>query len=461
MAMYCGVHKLNHINHYIQNLLVKNILIVLQSWDMENIELDIISNGMNGEGIARYNGKVYFVDGVIIGEKVVAKVVKENKNFCYAQVETLLTKSENRCQPKCEYYQFCGGCNLQHIKYEKQLDIKTQNVQNLFNKHKLNANVCMCQGGQEFEYRNKITMYLSKNNKLGFYKENSNQICEINHCYLINNDFNNLIVKLNNFFKANKEFNPLILKGLSIRQIDNKYIINLILTKKIILTKLQNYLKLNKINYVLYYCINNKKNSNIPEYPCHYVDGEEKIYSNEYDIKYPVFPMSFLQVNNHIKKLVYDEIISRVKDCNNVIDAYSGAGLLSAILAKNNKNIVAVEIDESASKSCELLCKQNNINNVKSICGDCVKVLPQLLQEEMYDFIILDPARAGVDQHILTEIVKYKIPNILYLSCNPATLTRDLELLTNGCYKISFVKPYDMFPQTSNVETLVQLKLDM
>ncbi|MCI7003719.1 MAG: 23S rRNA (uracil(1939)-C(5))-methyltransferase RlmD [Clostridia bacterium] len=428
---------------------------------MENYEFYIDSNGMNGEGISRLNGKVYFINGAIEGEKVIAKVVKENKNFGYAQTEKMLNKCDNRCEPKCKYYGICGGCNMQHIKYEKQLEIKTQNVQNLFNKHKLNASVSMCQGGQDFEYRNKITMYLSKNNSLGFYKENSRELCEINYCCLVNNDFNNLINKLNNFFKLNKEFNTFVLKGLSIRQINDKYIINLISTKKIILTKLQNYLKLNKINYALYYCINNKKNSNIPEYPCYFVAGDEQIFLNEYSIKYPVYPMSFLQVNNQVKKLVYDEIISRVKGYANVIDAYSGAGLLSAILAKNNKNVVAVEIDESASKACEQLCRQNDIKNVKSICGDCANILPQLLQENKYDFIVLDPARAGVDQSILQEIVNYKIQNVIYLSCNPATLTRDLETLTNGGYKITFAKPYDMFPQTSNVETLVQLKLDV
>lgn len=428
---------------------------------MKKVELDIVSNGMNGEGIARNNGKVYFVNGAIKGERVTANIIKENKNFGYAKIENILNKSEFRSTPRCKYYGVCGGCNLQHIKYEKQLEIKTQNVQNLFDKHKLNATVTMCQGGQEFEYRNKITMFLSKNNSLGFYKENSRELCEINYCCLVNNEFNNLINKLNNFFKLNKEFNAFVLKGLSIRQINDKYIINLILSKKIILTKLQNYLKLNKINYALFYCINNKKNSNIPEYPCYFVAGNEQIFLNEYSIKYPVYPMSFLQVNNQVKKLVYDEIMERVKGYANVIDAYSGAGLLSAILAKNNKNVVAVEIDESASKACELLCKNNNIKNVKSICGDCTKVMPQLLQENKYDFIVLDPARAGVDQNILREIVNYKIQNIIYLSCNPATLTRDLEMLTNGGYKIIFAKPYDMFPQTSNVETLVQLKLDV
>ena len=244
---------------------------------MENYEFYIDSNGMNGEGISRLNGKVYFINGAIEGEKVIAKVVKENKNFGYAQTEKMLTKSDYRCEPKCKYYGICGGCNMQHIKYEKQLEIKTQNVQNLFNKHKLNASVSMCQGGQDFEYRNKITMYLSKNNSLGFYKENSRELCEINYCCLVNNDFNNLINKLNNFFKLNKEFNTFVLKGLSIRLINDKYSINLILTKKIILTKLQNYLKLNKINYAIYYCINNKKNSNIPEYPCYFVAGDEQI----------------------------------------------------------------------------------------------------------------------------------------------------------------------------------------
>ena len=281
---------------------------------------------------------------------------------------------------------------------------------------------------------------------------------EINNCCLVDNKFNYLIKKLNLFFKDNREFS-FVLKGISIRQINEYFIINLILTKKINFDNLQNYLKLFKINYSLFYCINNKKNSNIPLEPCYFVGGEQKIYLTEFGIKYPVYPLSFLQVNNEIKKKIYNQIVEFVTGHKNVLDAYSGAGLLSAILAKNNEQVFAVEINPSAHEASKLLCKINNIQNVINICADCVKELPQLINSYNFDCIVLDPARAGVDKNILTTINNAKIKSIVYLSCNPATLARDLKaLVDDGGYVISFAQPYDMFPQTANVETLVKLE---
>lgn len=426
---------------------------------MEKLELNIVANGMNGEGIAKLDGKVYFVEQAVEGDVVQALITKQNKNFANAKVESLLQKSEFRCEAKCPYFNICGGCDLQHINYNKQVVIKQQNVQNLFDKHKLNFKVDVCEKSPEYGYRNKVTMYLNKNNKLCFYKKKSNELIEINSCMLIDNNFNKLISILNNFLKINKEFNPFILKGISIRQIENKYILNLILTKNINLIKLQNYLKLNKINYALYYCINNDKKSNLPKYPCHFVGGESDINIRENGVTYPVYPMSFLQVNNYIKKLVYEKILALVNNNTCVVDAYRGAGLLSAMLSKCNKNVYAIEIDQSASKASRELCEKNNIVNVQSICGDCLNELPKILEQTKVDCIVLDPARQGVDKQILDRISKYKIKHLVYLSCNPATLTRDLEHLTSQGYGITFAKPYDMFPQTANVETLVELKL--
>lgn len=420
-------------------------------------ELLIISNGMNGEGIARCDGKVFFIDSAVEGDIVTVELVKENKNFTMANVKSILEKSEHRCDPKCEYYGACGGCNLMHINYDKQLAIKTQNVQNLIDKSKLNVKVENCIKSEQFNYRNKLTLYLTKNNKLGFYERNSKKLIEINSCCLVDNKFNNLINKLNIFFSNNKEFNSFILKGIAIRQIDDKIIINLILNKKIITTKIENYLKLNKINYALYYCVNSK--NNLPNYPIYFIGGINDVFMEEFGVKYPVYPMSFLQINNEIKQQVYERILSLVDENKIVLDAYSGAGLLSAIIAKKSKRVYAVEIDKSASEACEKLAKLNKINNLVGICGDCASEVPKLVKQENIDVVVFDPARKGVDGNTLNAVLKAKPMKIVYLSCNPATLCRDLRiLLEGGEYKISFVQPYDMFPNTSEVETLVELK---
>ncbi|MBE7082841.1 MAG: 23S rRNA (uracil(1939)-C(5))-methyltransferase RlmD [Clostridiales bacterium] len=428
---------------------------------MNSITLNIISNGMDGEGIAKKDGKVYFVDGGVDGDTITAKVTKNNKSFARAKMEGLIIKSRHRQEPLCPYFFACGGCALQHINYEKQLQIKTQNVQNLFYKNKLNFNVENCTASaNQFGYRNKITLYLDVNNQLSFFEKNSNNLINIEKCFLVDEQFNKLINILNNFFRHYIEFNHFVIKGLAIRKINEKFIINLILTKKINTNKLQNYLKLNKINYAIYYCINTKNNSNLPTYPCYFDSGINEIYLNEFGVKYPIYPMSFLQVNNEVKTSIYNQILEFVKCQNNVLDAYSGAGLLSAIISKNCHKVFAVEIDISASKACEDLCRLNNIKNVQSINGDCANVVPEILQNNQIGCIILDPARKGVDKNVLDAICQSKIKNVIYLSCNPATLTRDLKILCDNGYEINFAKPYDMFPQTAEVETLVKLTLN-
>lgn len=426
---------------------------------MERQQIKITGFGMNGEGVARVDGKVVFVDGGVVGDELDVEIQKQNKNFNQAKILNITKPSPNRCQPKCKYYKVCGGCNLQHMDYQTSLKIKADNIVGLLNKTKLVAEVLpIVESECVFGYRNKLTLYLTNLRNLAFYKRNSNDLIEINSCELVGLAFNNIIYKLNSFFKNNVDFNPSIIKGLSIREINNIYIFNFILNKKINFVKLENYLKLNKIKYSLNYCINSRSNSNVPLEPTFFVGGEKEVILKEFDIVYPVYPLSFLQVNNEIKTKIYNKILSLVDEDKIVLDAYSGAGLLSAIISKKSKKVYAIEINESAHRACDELVKRNKIKNLTPILGDCGINVPKLLSEGKVDIIVLDPARKGVDNNTLNAIVKAEAEKIIYLSCNPATLVRDLKIITeNSNYKINLVQPYDMFPNTSEVETLVEL----
>lgn len=424
------------------------------------MELNIVGNGMNGEGIAKINGKVYFVDGAIFGETVIAKILKENKNFSNAIACKILNRSENRVEPICKYYGSCGGCDLQHMNYKMQLEVKKNNIQSLINKAKLNVNVGdVIVSENEFNYRNKLTLYLTNLNCLGFYKRGSNELIEINECMLVNEKFNKMIQNLNIFFKNNRDFNHFFIKGVSIRQIEDVFILNFIVTKKLNFSKLENFLKLNKFKYSIYFCVNTK--SDLPVSPVYFVGGLSEITITELGITYPVFPLSFLQVNNNIKTIIYNKILSLISPKSVVIDAYSGAGLLSSIVSKKAKEVFAIEIEKDATMACEHIIEYNKINNLVAINGDCAIEIPKILETQKIDTIILDPARRGVDNNTLLKIAMAKPKKIIYLSCNPATLIRDLKILCdNEKYKINFVQPYDMFPQTSEVETLVELELE-
>lgn len=424
------------------------------------MEINIESNGMNGEGIARIGGKVYFINGGVAGDVAEVKIVKENKNFGIMEIDQIKHPSENRCSPACEHYGKCGGCNMQHIKYAETLKIKKNNIQGLLTKSGIEAKVTNVKKSPlEYWYRNKLTMYVTNSQSLGFYKQNSKQLIEINSCKLVSEKFNNLINLINIFLKQNIEFNPFILKGMAIREINDIFMINLILSKKIILNKFENFLKLNKIKYSLYYCINNNSNSNIQTYPCYFAGGEKDVFVLEYDITYPVLPLSFLQVNAEVKKIIYNKINEVVPDDSVVLDAYSGAGLLSAIISKKAKKVFAVEIDKMASLACKELCKMNQIKNIESECNDCAEAVPKILINNSVDVILLDPARRGVDEKTLNAVINAGVNLIIYLSCNPATLARDIKkILDSNFYNVLSVEAFDMFPQTSEVETLMILK---
>ncbi len=425
---------------------------------METKVVKIESSGMDGEGIAKEDGKVIFIPGAVEGDEASIVITKENKSFCSATLKDVIKPSKFRCKAKCPYFGTCGGCNMQHIEYNKALEIKASNIQSLINKLRLDARVNNTILSDDiYAYRNKLTMYLTKSRSLGFYQKNSKQLVDINRCELVSEKFNFVIEKLNVFFQKNVEYNPLTVKGVAIREINNIYIFNFILSKKINFLKLENYLKLNKINYSLYYCVNNKKNSNLPSYPVYFVGGVDRVLVDEFGIKYPIYPMSFLQVNNGVKSKIYTQILSLVDSDSTVLDAYSGSGLLSACMAQKSKHVFAVEIDQSANRACVDLCKLNKIKNLTAICGDVGEVVPALVKENNVDIIVLDPARKGVSEETLNAILSAKAKKVIYLSCNPATLVRDMAILCNGGYKVECVQPYDMFPQTSEVETLAML----
>ena len=166
-----------------------------------------------------------------------------------------------------------------------------------------------------------------------------------------------------------------------------------------------------------------------------------------------------MQVNSYIKNVIYQKIIDTVGEQKNIIDAYSGAGLLSSILAKNAGNVIGVEIIQNATENANKLKSVNNLHNLTNINGDCAKEIPRLAKELEGDFaVVVDPPRKGLDKPVVDAMLEAKPKQIVYLSCNPATLARDLSYLKEQ-YDIEFVQPYDMFPQTANVETLVSLRI--
>lgn len=421
--------------------------------------MKIIDLGMNGEGIAKENGKVFFIKNGLLGEEVDVKILKENKNFTIAKSDKINKKSDDRVDPLCPYFFECGGCQLQHMSYEKQLQFKQNLVKNTLKKvGNIDADVGKTIASKDkFFYRNKSVFPLVSRGGdvyIGMFKENSHDLVDIDECKIAKKGINNILKISREFFKI---YNIDGIRYLVVREINNEFLITIVASKNIEIREYARVLRDSGIRFSLDININNDKNKILSNKSIK-VYGENFIRLNEYDIKYKIDSLSFMQVNDTVKKKLYDKVLDEIKIGDNVVDSYCGAGLLSAVISNKAKHVYGIEISKSAIENANKLAIENGIKNITFICGDCKREIPKLLPNIEADFtIILDPPRSGCDEFVLRAIIDTKPSKVVYISCNPITLAKDLKTLLN-VYKIEKITPFDMFPQTANVETLVVLK---
>lgn len=382
--------------------------------------------GMNGEGIAHENKKAVFVPFYLPGEVV------ENGE--------LLKKSEFRITPVCPYFKTCGGCHLQHLKYEETLKFKEDKIKNIFKKFKIKVKVLPCEPSPKiYNYRNKLTLKCD-GEKLGLYKINTHEVVDIAECKISSNEINRAI-------KIIREINLNNVREIILQN----YLNNILITFKIIDKNYNNIIPLkDKLKeFKSYGIFVEYKNNTI------FQMGEKYILKEEFNIKYPFTNNSFYQINDEVKNIIYSDILANISTSDKVLDAYSGSGLLSACMARKAKLVTGVEIVPSATQNANKLKELNGLKNLQNINGDFVK---ELIYKINFNVCVLDPPRAGVNREAIELIMKKRPQKVIYLSCNPATLARDLCLFCER-YNISSLKPYDMFPNTHHVETLAVLEL--
>lgn len=426
------------------------------------MKIEITDLGNNAEGIGRFCDKVCFVPFSLPNEICEAEIIKQNKNFNFCKLKNIIKSSEDRIIPKCKYFYKCGGCNLQHYSYNKQLDFKTNLVQNCFNKnYKLSSTIVnKTISSNNYNYRNKMVFQVSLINNqtiIGMFENGSHNITEIDYCEISSLKINKALTKIKQYIKKyningyDNKIKKGYLKHILLRELDNKISLTFIVNENKNL-----FINLNELNIEEIYLNINKSDKEILSSNSKLIYGNKIVY-NQDNLKLEINPNSFMQVNNHIKTEIYNDVLSFV-DKKIVINAYSGAGLLSALLSKKSKFVYGIEINKNASLDADKMIKTNKIYNVKNICGDFLTVYPNVLKEINSSFtLVVDPPRSGVNVKILELINNTKnCADLVYISCNPSTLTRDLNLLSN--FKIIKIQPYDMFPQTNHVETLVYLK---
>ena len=463
---------------------------MLQHKKNDIVKFKITDLGINGEGVGKLDAPI-FVPFALKYELVKAKIVKLEKNFYYGKLEEIIEKSEYRITPPCEVFGKCGGCQLQHLTYDEQLNFKTQLVKNTLQKvGNITAEVIpTVKSEKEYGYRNKISLpfrEINSENKIGFFMPRSHEIIKIETCPLHSALLNTIIPIVKEFTKKynisyyNDETTNGLMRHLVAREYHNNVLVALVINGSKLPYANELFIELKKQvqNVSLYVNYNTIHNNVILGKTSELIGGKLLLEEELYNIKVHTSIESFMQVNDDIRNKMYNEALTKIRvfSPNVVIDAYSGAGLLSGIIAKNtNTNVIGLEIVKEAVEASNKMLKENALESkVTNILGDCEITLPEVVKAQKRKVsLIVDPPRAGISKNIIKAILSAKPEQIIYIACGLTTLSRDLAYLLNkknietdeiikepvSTYEIISVTPYDMFPQTKHVETLVELKL--
>lgn len=445
--------------------------------DIYNTE--IVDNGMNFEGISKIDGITTFVNNAIISEKIKVKIKKVKKTYALGDILEIIERSSYRQNPICDVYDKCGGCSCQHIDYDFTLKLKKNIVENVLKKMQINyKKIDNCIGmGFPYYYRNKVQypVRVDKNGniKMGFYEKNSHEVVENKCCFIqdrtidimAENVFNKLIEL--GFNGYNEKNNTGDIRHIVIRRGYNTSEIMVILV--INNEKLLNDIRFNKIVDFLKKIkdvksiVLNVNNSNTNE-----ILGKlsKTIYGTEYiteiigEYKYLISSKSFFQVNTIQAEMLYNTLLEGLNLTKSevVFDLYSGVGSIGIFLSNYVSKVYGIEIEPEAVKMANENIKINNIKNCEYIAGSVENKIEEFKNKNIKpDVIVVDPPRKGLDDKSIKYILEFEPEKIGYVSCNPATLARDLKKLEEK-YDIYKITPVDMFPQTSHVETVVCLK---
>ena len=450
----------------------------------EEYIVDIIDNGFEGEGIAKINNFTVFIPGAIKGEKIKILIVKVLKSHAFGKILEIISPSLDRnSEVDCSTYKRCGGCNLRHVKYTKTLEIKRNIVQNLVNKSLKDKITVKETIGMEspFYYRNKAQFPVGVDKKedpiVGVFANRTHEIIPINECQIQTKEAQEIAKAICEFVKNNNIsiYNEKKQKG-TLRHIIVKTGLK---TNEIMCILVVNNPDIPKEDELVQYLtskfsniktivknINNKNtnvilgNTNINLY------GNGYIFDKLENYTFKISPLSFYQINPIQTEKLYNIALQGVNLTGKeiVFDLYCGIGTIGIFMANKAKKIYGIEIVEEAIKDAIENCKINNITNAEYLAGDTEKLLTDLIENRKIkpDVIVVDPPRKGLDNKTVENILKIKPNRVVYISCNPATLMRDLSKLESE-YKIKEIQPVDMFPFTSHVEcvAVLQLKQDM
>ncbi|MGL4363495.1 MAG: 23S rRNA (uracil(1939)-C(5))-methyltransferase RlmD [Cellulosilyticaceae bacterium] len=440
-------------------------------------QLEIIDIGSNGEGIGKIDAFVIFVPDAIIGDIANVKILKVKKNLAYGKVQEIIKASPNRVQPMCDVSKQCGGCQLQHMDYQAQLDWKQKKVYNAITRIGGIQNIEVEPTiGMEHptHYRNKAQYPIRKVDgkvQIGFYAMRSHRVIDWDTCEIQDKRCEAIIKKTREFLEDynisiyDEEKHTGLVRHLMIKT--GYY------TKEIMVCLVINGDKLpqsdkfiesmNEIEGMTSIVLNHNtaKTNVILGNKITVLDGKNYIIDTIGELKFKISPLAFYQVNPIQTKVLYDQVLKFADlDKDKVVwDAYCGIGTISLFLAQKAKHVYGVEIIEPAIENANENAEINNIQNATFFVGKAEEVITQQYKQGLCtDVVVVDPPRKGCDEELLQTIVEMSPKKIIYVSCDPATLGRDLGILTKQGYEVENIQPVDLFPHTTHVECCVSLK---
>lgn len=441
--------------------------------------VEIIDNGFEGEGIAKIDNFTIFIPGAIKGEKIKVLIVKVLSSHAFGKILEILEKSEKRQEADCLTYKRCGGCNLRHIQYEETLKMKQNAVQSLVNKtlkNKIQVNQTIGMDNP-YHYRNKAQYPLGIDKSgepvIGVFANRTHEVIPMENCFIQNPQTEEIAKYVLQFIKQNhiSIYNEETQKGL-FRHIVIKVGIKTNEIMCIFVINGKNIPRENELKSALVQKFPNIKTivKNINTKNTNVILGEQNIniFGNGYiedilgEYRFKISPLSFFQVNPIQAEKLYNIGVkaANISKGDVVFDLYCGIGTISLFMARFAKKVYGIEIVKEAVEMAKENAKNNHIENVEFYDGDVEVVLDDMIHNKKIipDIVMFDPPRKGLDKKSIHNILKIKPKKIVYISCNPATLIRDLSDFED-LYEVKSITPVDMFPFTSHVECVAVLEL--
>lgn len=434
------------------------------------MEVKIERMGINGEGIAYDNKRLLFVLQAFIGEVVEVEVIEKHDTYSICRVKRIVKRSPDRCEHACKVYNRCQACTLLPIKYEKQTMYKRDVLVNTLMKYaKVKANkvdsILTC--SDPLYYRNSLKLPFSMRNNglvVGMYQANSNDFVSIPDCVVHEKQLDamkqEIVAVLHKFgYKAYSNQNKDGLRYLILRGLSSNYQCTIVTTKvEIHDACVQALLSIDGLKS-LYQSIHlNKQSISLIGDSITLLGGSKRLKFHFMNFKLQVSPRSFFQLNTKQAERLYHVVNDMITPTDTIVEAYCGIGVMSLMLSNKAAKVIGIENVKDAVANARRNADVNKIKNVEFICGDAGREMVKLASQQAIDVLVVDPPRTGLDDTMLQCIIASKVKQIVYVSCNPSTLAKNLAVL-QSTYEVKRIVPVDMFCNTAHVESVVLLSL--